>query len=665
MLSHRIRSLTTMLIRGRLAGLATVVLTAALGLVACSSEDPEPDPNQVAQAFAADLTDGTFDSAPLVDPAAAAEELAAVLGDIAELPREVTAGEATEVTDADGGTDHLRDVPLTWTFDMGDGAEPLVIESVARLELVEDAEANESWAAFWHPAVVHPEAEEGTTIEIDRVAAERGEVTGFGGEVLVEERPVMRIGIDKQNLDPADYEPAAQGLAEALALNDVQGYVDRVLAAGEKAYVVAITIRASESQTYGVNDLRVMQGVLIVDDFMFLAPTPSFARPILGTVGEATAEIIEGSEGQIEAGDLVGLSGLQQIYDARLRGTPGMTVRLVEGTSGERPLYTSEPIDGTDLHTTLQTTLQTYADDRLADVDSPSAIVAVQASTGAVLAAASGPAGGGFNTATVSQYPAGSTFKIATALALLRAGMTPDSEVPCTPTITVDGYEFENYPGYPASSVGTIPLSEAIAQSCNTALIAQHAKVSAADLAEAAESLGIGISPGEGEQWLFPYFSGTVPADATGTTHAADFIGQGGVLVSPLAMAGVAASVASGTTVVPWLVQAEEHMTPLTPTQPLTSDEATQLQRLMYGVVTEGSSAFLQDVPGDPVGAKSGTAQYGTDDPPATHAWMIAFQGDLAVAVFVEEGDYGTATAGPIIEDFLTLAAETDWAAAG
>jgi cell division protein FtsI/penicillin-binding protein 2 len=186
--------------------------------------------------------------------------------------------------------------------------------------------------------------------------------------------------------------------------------------------------------------------------------------------------------------------------------------------------------------------------------------------------------------------------------------------------------------------------------------------VSAADLSAAAASLGIGAAPAEGSSWPFPYFSGTVPADATGTTHAADFIGQGGVLASPLAMAGVAASVAAGQTVTPTLVVTEDAAVPEPPAVPLTSAEATQLQQLMYGVVQNGSSTFLQDVPGDQVGAKSGTAQYGTDDPPATHAWMIAFQGDLAVAVFVEVGDYGTATAGPILEDFLTLAADVDWA---
>ena len=57
------------------------------------------------------------------------------------------------------------------------------------------------------------------------------------------------------------------------------------------------------------------------------------------------------------------------------------------------------------------------------------------------------------------------------SLALLRAGLTPDSVLPCTPTIVVDGKSFKNYSDYPASGIGRIPLRTAVADSCNTAFI--------------------------------------------------------------------------------------------------------------------------------------------------------------------------------------------------
>ena len=160
-----------------------------------------------------------------------------------------------------------------------------------------------------------------------------------------------------------------------------------------------------------------------------------------------------------------------------------------------------------------------------------------------------------------------------------------------------------------------------------------------------------------------------MPSDSDGTDHAASMIGQGRVLASPLGMATVAASVAKGSTVVPRLVvpphgatrrrrprredptaQAAPSARPLVP---LTADEAATLKSLMRSVVTDGGATFLQDVPGGEVDAKTGTAQFGDAGNLQNHVWMIAIQGDLAVAVFVDVGDYGSTTAGPLVKAFL------------
>ena len=77
---------------------------------------------------------------------------------------------------------------------------------------------------------------------------------------------------------------------------------------------------------------------------------------------------------------------------------------------------------------------------------------------------------------------------------------------------------------------------------------------------------------------------------------------------------------------------------------------------MLRGVVTDGSGSQLADVPGEPVIAKTGTAEFVRDDAVQTHAWMVAAQGDLAVAVFVDLGASGSRTAGPILEAFLRAA---------
>lgn len=603
--------------------------------VACSTP---PDPANEAALLAADLSDGTLDTAALTgtpaDPDAA---LAALLGDLAEAPRTVTAGEPAEP--ADGATT----VALTWEWDLA-GAEPWVVQAEAALELAEG-----EWVTRWEPGLVHPDAAAESAFRLARVPAARGDVLSQDGTPIVTDRPVYRIGIDKAHIaTPEEVSLAARDLAIRLEFEDVEGFVARADAAGTAAYVVALTVRAEEAERWDIDGLRALPGVLVQADEIPLAPTATFARPLLGTVGEATAEIVDESDGAIRPGDVVGLSGLQRTYDERLRGRPGTTVALVTGEV-EEDLLSAEPVDGEDLVLTLSEPPQTQAEGLLADIPSASAIVAVRPSDGAVLAAASGPGGGGLNTATVGLFAPGSTFKVATALALLRAGLTVDSPVPCTPTVDVEGREFENYPGYPAGSIGDVPLREAIAQSCNTALIAQHELLSAGDVAGAAAALGI-ATPGT---WPFPYATGSVPEDATGTSHAASLIGQGDVLASPLAMAVAAASIAAGHAVTPVLVVGEEPDV-VAPAAPLTEAEADALREVMRGVVETGTSTFLRDVPGEPVAAKSGTAQWGTGE--QVHAWMIAFQGDLAVAVLVEDGEFGTETAGPILEDFLRIA---------
>ena len=145
------------------------------------------------------------------------------------------------------------------------------------------------------------------------------------------------------------------------------------------------------------------------------------------------------------------------------------------------------------------------------------------------------------------------------------------------------------------------------------------------------------------------------PTPESETEAAADLIGQGGILASPMAMATVMSSIQAGHTVVPRLVRSVEVSVPAEAT-PLTPGEADALRGMLRGVVTSGSGRGLLDVPGPPVIAKTGTAEFERDGKVRTHAWMVAAQGDLAVAVYVDEGASGSGTAGPVLEQFLRKA---------
>jgi len=361
----------------------------------------------------------------------------------------------------------------------------------------------------------------------------------------------------------------------------------------------------------------------------------------------------------LQAGDDTGLSGLQLRYDEQLFGTPGLKVSAVAAVVEEasdlavepKTLFESEPVAGKDLHLTLVPRLQTKAEQLLASVGPASAVVAIRPSTGEILAAASGPGSKGYNTATFGQYAPGSTFKVVSALALLRSGVTQSSPVTCTPTIDVNGKEFKNYSDYPSSRLGRISLLDALANSCNTGFISQRAHLKGSTFADAAAALGVGVDQDLG----FPAYFGQVPPPASETEKAADMIGQGKVLASPMAMAAVVASVTKGSRVVPELVT-DHQTTPTDPAAPLKAAEADALRTMMHAVVEEGSGVALRDLQPPEVLAKTGTAEYGSKPPLPTHAWMIAAQGDLAVAVFVDTGVSGSQTAGPILKAFLESA---------
>lgn len=446
----------------------------------------------------------------------------------------------------------------------------------------------------------------------------------------------------------------------------------RVREAPPQGFVEAIALRTGNATgnnggSTEIPDVKGIPGARAIPTTRSIAVDKVLAPELLGQVGEASPELIRDSDGRVFPGDPAGTSGLQQRYDAQLRGRAGSTITLVSRAgqqlpvptptpgstaspaadpSSPRTLFDSDPTPGTAVGTSLDPALQKKVEGIVNPATSATSVVVIRPSTGRIVAAANSDSAGGNANATFGRYAPGSTFKVVTALALVRTGMTPDSMVDCTQTVTVDGRTFKNYSDFPASQVGRMPLSKAIALSCNTAMISEADKVAPDALRSAAASLGLGQDYDAG----FPSFFGSIPDPSNPVGKAESLIGQGTIEASVMSMAGVAASVAAGHTVIPGLIEGKNAPAPATP---LTAAEATQLQTLMRGVVNGGSASALRGVAD---GAKTGTAEYGQPGPGGslpTHAWMIAYHGDLAVAVMVADGDSGSESAGPIVAKVL------------
>lgn len=257
------------------------------------------------------------------------------------------------------------------------------------------------------------------------------------------------------------------------------------------------------------------------------------------------------------------------------------------------------------------------------------------------------------NTAIQTIVPPGSTFKLVTTAAALSSGKytpttmvtgAPRMQLPLSSTFLIN----ENNASCGAPEV---TFTVALENSCNVAFGTVGEALGNEALNAQAQKFGFGQTYfTELNDGLVSQAASQFPAnaDAPGTVLAA--IGQGNVAATPLQMALVAAGIANGGTVMaPYLVSeidaanldvishASPH--PLNNMQPAVSPQvAQQLTQMMVSVVQRGTGTTAQ-IPGIQVAGKTGTAQSAASRPP--YAWFVSFapadNPKVAVAVLIQD----------------------------
>jgi cell division protein FtsI/penicillin-binding protein 2 len=623
--------------RGPALATALLLLSAPV-LGACSGGDDD-DVRAAAEAFLQAWARGDTAAAAGVttDPDAATALLEQTTTDLPGATLSPTVGDVS----VEDGT-----ATVDWTAAWDLAAAP-GWEYAATVNL---RKGNEDWEVVVEPQLVHPELGPGQHLELTRSLAQRAPITDAAGAPLFTPTEVVNVGVDKAQV--TDLPTLAAGLAAATGI-PAGDIVADVQAAPEGQLVPVITLRRPDFENIRAQVFD-LPGAVFPTELRMLAPTARFASALLGRIGAATAEVIEETQEsgvpRYAAGDQLGLSGLQRAFQEQLAGAPGFTVSAVstDETADDdgRLLAAVEPVPGTAVQTPLVPAVQNAADAAVAGQQLPAHLVVVRPGTGEILAVASNE-GADASNALVGQFPPGSSMKTMTATALLSAGtLAPDTPVPCPGTTVVEGREFENQDQF---DLGTVPFTEAFAQSCNTTFIQQALELPDPALAEAAASYGVG------SDWELPVdvYSGTVPSDSTGTTKAANAIGQGEVLMSPAQLALVAAGVASGRPRPPVEVVGAQAAgaEPAGPGQAVLD----ALRPLMRQVVLSGTATALADR--GEVHGKTGTAEFGSNTPPDAHGWFMGYrlggaQGDIAFAVLVERGQSSSVAVG-VADAFL------------
>jgi cell division protein FtsI/penicillin-binding protein 2 len=498
-------------------------------------------------------------------------------------------------------------------------------------------EVDGEWKVRWAPSLIHPRLEPATRLGTVRSFSERAPILDRRGSPLVSGRPVVRVGAVAG--DVKDARATADGLAEVLDV-DPKPVARAIRRGGPEQFVEAITLRVRDYRRVE-SRLAAIPDVTTIEAEAQLAPTRAFARALLGTVAPATAEQLKRLDSPYAVGDSVGQWGLQARFERRLAGTPtGRVVIRARGVPIET-LHRRPGRRGKPLRTTLDERVQGAAEKALGGRSQEAAVIALQPSSGDILAVANRPVDSSYDRALEGGYAPGSTFKVITTAALLRAGLKTGERVGCPRTVAVEGKLFRNFEGV---ARGLVPFSVDFAQSCNTAFVSLAQRLPRRALAETARDFGFG------RPLKLPLRAARaeVPPAEGAIERAASMIGQHRIIASPLAMAGVAATVANGRWRAPRLLASDSRRAG----SPLAEEEAVTLRRLMRSVVTDGTAAALVGVPGE-VAAKTGTAEFGGGNRPPTHAWLIGYRGDLALAVLVERGRSGGSVAAPIAARFF------------
>ncbi len=497
------------------------------------------------------------------------------------------------------------------------------------------------WLVQWSPATITPQLRTGDQLAVRTTWPARAPILGAAGAPLTTQGQVVTIGVEGARVKNATALTSALVAAGATKQEASSAIV--AAKAHPTFFEPVFTVsRARYDQLQPT--IYPIPGTVFQSGTALSAITPGLTAGLVGTVGAVTAEELSQLGAPYTAQGVVGQTGLEQAAERQLAGSPGATVTVVSaGGGGVATLATVPAHPGAPVTTTINPSIQRAAEAALSGEKKSAALVAVRASTGAVLAAVSVNSGG-FDEAIDGAFPPGSTFKVITSTALITHGLTPLSAASCPGTATVDGEVFHNAEGdTPVNN-----LLQAFTESCNTAFIRlATTHLAPSDFPSTAAMFGLGKNVRIG----VTAYGGSVPQPTDAADLAATAIGQGEVLLSPLNMALVAAAADTGTARAPRLVLSGSSAAPAAAGQ-LPPAVVSDLHEMMASVVSQGTAAG-QGLPSGTY-AKTGTAEYGTSKPLKLDAWLMGFKGNIAfAALVVNSPGNGGPTCGPIVARFL------------
>ena len=436
-----------------------------------------------------------------------------------------------------------------------------------------------------------------------------------------------------------------------------------------------------------------------------------FGANIFGSITQVNEKIVDKNP-YYNSGDLIGKQGVEESYEELLRGVKG--VKYVQKDKYNREIgsykdgkYDTIAVQGEDINLSIDAELQKYGEELM--INKRGGIVAIEPSSGEILALVTAPsydpgilvgrqrsknytqlyhdsiAKPLYDRALLAEYAPGSPFKILTGLVALQEGVIDEnSTVMCNHGFSYARGRFMRC----HCSGGALQLHRAIYQSCNSYFatafmrnINKYAKpAQGVDIwSNHLKSFGLGQFMGYD---LPTGKRGKIPDSKTykrmypnggwrSTAIVSNAIGQGEVVMTPIQLANMMATVANeGFYYTPHIIKKiEEHQIDKKfTTKHVTTVDKKYFKPIISGlfdVYNSGTARALR-VEGIDICGKTGTAENfakigGVKVKLEDHSIFVAFapkdNPKIAIAVMVENGGYGATIAGPIaslmIEKYL------------
>ncbi len=592
---------------------AAAVSVAVLALVLVSARSPDPSAEPTVQEFLLAWEQGQYRTAASLttgDPGMVTAELRTAYQQLDAADITLTMGRITQHGDT-------AEAQFNASIDLGRSGAPWAYQGQFGLHRI-----GSTWKVRWRSSVINPGLRPGFRLAVVTTVPKRAALLDASGSPLARRSKVVVAGVRPGRL--SDPERTADRLASVtqLAANEVYG---EILAAPSANFFELVRFRPSTYHRLR-HKLRRVPGLIIKWTRMRLFD--SAAKSIAGSVGTETARVLRIDGVPYRPGTTVGLSGLQQAYQHFLVGSPTTEVVAENAAGRQVSVLKSWPGSaGKPVRTTIDAATQAAADSAVRSLPRSAAIVAVRASDGKILAVGTHKAHGMPAVSVLTgHYRPGQAFTIVSTAALIAAGFNVGTRIPCMRHIQVGGRTFSNSPD--ESGLGTQPpFATDFARACGTAFAGLSLRLHPSELKSAAASFGLGVP----SRLPLRAFAGSLAGGPGDAELAADSIGAGTVLASPLDMALVAALVQSGSWHPPSLVTspANPGLAPKTPFGPRV---VGALRSLMRGTVASGAGSAA-GVRGPAVYGQVGNVSLGPGHHGLRASWFVGYRGDVAFAV--------------------------------